>query len=132
LKMIVRHLFIAALSLILTYLFFLSRSEWHPMHDWNRAFADSSLTLLVITLMIGPLSRIIKPVMKVSAWRRELGIWAAVTALVHIYIVMDGWVMWDLIMLFKVPFYDQLVLHPGFAFNRNCCLRVFDFARSNF
>jgi DMSO/TMAO reductase YedYZ heme-binding membrane subunit len=57
----------------------------------------------------------IKPVMKVSAWRRKLGIWAAVTALAHIYIVMDGWVMWDLIMLFKVPFYDQLVLHPGFA-----------------
>jgi sulfoxide reductase heme-binding subunit YedZ len=113
--MIVRHLFVAALSLMLTYLFFLSRSEWHPMHAWNRAFADSSLTLLFITLVIGPLSRIIKPVMKVVTWRRELGIWTAVTALVHIYIVMDGWVMWDLIMLFKVPFYDQLVIHPGFA-----------------
>lgn len=111
----VRHILVAIFSLIMTYVFFISRSEWHPMHAWNRAFADTSLLLLVITMAVGPLSRLLKSVNKLLSWRRQLGIWVAITALAHIYIVMDGWVMWDFILLFKVPFYNELVIHPGFA-----------------
>lgn len=98
-----RHTVVIILSLILTYLFFLSRSEWHPMHAWNRAFADTSLVLLVVIIAMGPLSRLVQSIRPLLQWRRELGIWAAVTALIHIYIILDGWVMWDFILLFKVP-----------------------------
>lgn len=85
------------------------------MHAWNRAFADTSLFLLIVTMAMGPLSKLVKPVKKFLPWRKEFGIWAAITALEHIYIVVDGWVRWNFILLFKVPFYNELVLHPGFA-----------------
>lgn len=38
--MIFRNLLMGLVVFFLVYLSFLSRSEWVPMHAWNRAFAD--------------------------------------------------------------------------------------------
>lgn len=110
-----RHIYVASLSLIFVLIFYVTRLNWHPMHAWNRAFADSALLLLILTLALGPIGRVVTKTQKALHWRRELGIWSAVLSFGHVFIVLDGWVMWNLKHLFKVPFYDQLVIHPGFA-----------------
>ncbi|PGT88235.1 ferric reductase-like transmembrane domain-containing protein [Bacillus sp. AFS040349] len=116
-KVLDRHFVVAFASIMLVYLFFLSRSEWDPMHAWNRAFADVSLVLLVVTLMIGPLSRLIRLFNRYLSWRRELGIWTAITAFVHVYILFDGWFKWQLIRVIAGidQATGQLFFDPGFT-----------------
>jgi methionine sulfoxide reductase heme-binding subunit len=115
--LVVRHYLIAFFSVILVYLFFLSRSEWDPMHSLNRGFADASLLLLILTLMIGPLGKISKYFNRFLSWRRELGIWSAITALFHVIIVFDGWFQWQLTRAIAGfdPTTGKLFFDPGFA-----------------
>ncbi|MCL7746671.1 MULTISPECIES: ferric reductase-like transmembrane domain-containing protein [Bacillaceae] len=112
-----RQIVVGGLSLILAYLFFQSRGLWDPMHAWNRAFADVSLLFLSVILLLGSLSKVFKSVRKWLVWRRELGIWTGVTAIVHVLIILDGWVQWELFQFFFVfsPIAGEWVLHPGFA-----------------
>lgn len=112
-----RHFLVAFFSIILAYLFFLSRSEWDPMHAWNRAFADASFSLLVLTLMIGPLSKIHRWFNRYLSWRRELGIWSAITSFLHVYILFDGWFQWQLIRIIAGinQATGQLFFDPGFT-----------------
>lgn len=112
-----RHLLVGALSGFMIYLFLLSRAEWDPMHAWNRAYADASLVLLVATMLIGPLSRIHKKFSRFLPLRRELGIWCAITALLHVYILFDGWFLWEPIRLIigVNQATGQLTFDPGFT-----------------
>lgn len=111
-----RHLIVGAVSLLFVYLFYLTRSEWHYMHAWNRAFADASLILLVITLVLGPASRIFGQMKKHLSWRRELGIWSAITAAVHVYILFDGWFEWQFVrMIAGIGPDGQLFFDSGFT-----------------
>lgn len=102
----VRHLAVAATALVGAYLFRLARGGWDPMHAWNRAFGDMSFLLLAVTMALGPLARLSPPVGRLLPWRRETGIWTIVLATAHTYIVLDGWVRWDLWQLLG------FVLHP--------------------
>ncbi|MEB1807392.1 MAG: ferric reductase-like transmembrane domain-containing protein [Bacillaceae bacterium] len=112
-----RQLIVGGLALILSYLFFLSRGQWDPMHAWNRAFGDVSLLFLSVIMLLGTLSKIFKSLTKWLVWRRELGVWTGVTAIVHIIIILDGWIQWQMFRLFFVfsNFVADWVLHPGFA-----------------
>lgn len=101
-----RHVTVALASGLGVLVFAASRSQWAPMHAWNRAFGDMSFLLLAITMALGPLARLWAPVGRLLSWRRETGIWTVVLALAHTYIVLDGWVRWDLWQLFG------FVLHP--------------------
>jgi sulfoxide reductase heme-binding subunit YedZ len=89
------------------------------MHAWSRAFGDAGFLLLAITMALGPLARLWPPVSRLLAWRRETGIWTVVLALVHTYIVLDGWVRWDLRQLLGfVPHPDlgrYVMLQQGFG-----------------
>lgn len=116
-KTLKKNLVVGLFSIIAVYLFFLSRSGWDPMHAWNRAFADVSLLLLLLTLVIGPLGKINRFFISYRPWRRELGIWSALTAIIHVYILFDGWFQWEPIRTIAGfdPGTGQLFFDSGFT-----------------
>ncbi len=80
-----RHLAVAALSLALVGAFAAAKGPMHPVHLWNRAWADAALVLLALTLGLGPLARLWpRAFARWLPWRRELGVWFALGALVHV------------------------------------------------
>ncbi len=83
----------------LVWLFTLGREEMHPIHLWNRAFADASFVLLGLTLIIGPLVKFIPRMGIMIPWRRELGVWCAVAAIVHVAIYAQAF-DWDVLRFF--------------------------------
>ena len=94
------------LGLLLTYLFLDVHSKWAPIHRWNRAFADASLVLLTVAMMIGPVVRLRNAWGWLVPWRRELGIHAVGFGTIHFLLVLDGWIAWD------VPRLVGLLAHP--------------------
>lgn len=99
-RTLLRHLVVVGLSAALVYAFGVIHGQWSPMHRWNRAFADASLALLVITMSIGPLTRLWPALMRIVAYRRETGIYATLLAAVHTVVILAGWVEWDFARLF--------------------------------
>ena len=95
-----RHLIVIVLSAAATALVLYSRAEWSAMHRWNRAVGDVSLVLVAMAMAIGPLSRLSRRVARLTPYRRELGIYAILLALVHAVIILFGWVSLDLMRLF--------------------------------
>jgi sulfoxide reductase heme-binding subunit YedZ len=95
------------------------RSEWSQMHVWNRAAGDMSLILVATAMAIGPLCRLWLPARRFLLWRREIGIYAIVLAVIHTVIVLVGWVSFDLMRLFGFEFHPQLdryvMVQHGFA-----------------
>ena len=112
-----RHATVALITVVAVVVFVVTRAGWDPMHAWNRAFADVSLLLLVVTLAAGPLARLWSGVAWLVRWRRELGIWSVVAATGHVAIVMTGWVEWEAFRLFYSlnPFKRDWALDQGFA-----------------
>jgi methionine sulfoxide reductase heme-binding subunit len=116
-NLFMRHIVVGLTSSILVYLFLSSRSEWSSMHAWNRAYADVSLLLLFTTIMIGPLSRLNNLFIRFLSWRRELGIWCSIMALLHVYVLLQGWFYWEPIRLIIGVNQEtgQLSFDPGFT-----------------
>lgn len=114
-----RHLGVIILSGIAVYAFGELRAEWSAMHKWNRAVGDASLVLVSLAMAVGPLGRLWPRAVKFIAWRRELGIWATLLAIVHTVIILGGWVEWNLIRLFGYEFHPGLgsyvMVQHGFA-----------------
>lgn len=84
------------------------REEWAPMHRWNRAAADTSFLLLAAAMALGPLARLWPKFAVLMAFRRELGIYCAVLALIHTVVVLDGWLEWNLLRLAGFAYHPQL------------------------
>lgn len=101
-----RHVAVVLVAGVGTYLLLESRAEWSPMHRWNRAIGDMSVVLIALSMALGPLARLWDRFKVAIPWRRELGIYGVVLAFVHTAIILNGWVEWDLILLFGY------VLHP--------------------
>lgn len=114
-----RHLGTLLLAAALVYGFSLLRSEWSPMHKWNRAFGDASLVLVALAMVLGPLSRLWRPAARWLAWRRELGIWGFMAGLIHAGFILFGWVLLEWQRLFGFEFHPQLqqyvMFDKGFA-----------------
>lgn len=89
------------------------------MHRWNRAFGDASFVLVALSMGIGPLSRLVRPTVRLLGFRRELGIYGCLLAIVHTAIILAGWVEWDLMRLFGYEWHpelqDYVMLQPGFG-----------------
>jgi len=102
-----RHLIVIILAVAGTYAFLESRSQWSPMHKWNRAVGDMSVMLIAISMAIGPMSRLFAKFQLIIPWRRELGIYGVLLAFIHTIIILAGWVEWDLIRIFGFQ------LHPS-------------------
>lgn len=116
-----RHLAVIALTVLLGYVFLQSRAEWSFMHRYNRAIGDASLILVSLAMSIGPMTRLVKRrwTRKLLPYRRELGIWAVVAALIHATIILIGWVEIDLWRLFGFEFHPVMqryvMVRHGFA-----------------
>ena len=114
-----RHLMVIVLASAVTALFLVSRAEWSAMHRWNRAVGDVSLVLVALAMALGPVSRLWRRTARLLPYRRELGIYAVVLALVHATIILIGWVELDLMRLIGFEFHPGLqryvMVQQGFA-----------------
>ena len=112
-----RYAIVGVVAGLLVALFWATRQDWDQMHAQNRAFAEASFVLAVATLSIGPLARLWPAAAPLIVWRREVGNWTMFTALGHVWVVLSGWVQWDLTRLFFSfnLFKRDWALDQGFA-----------------
>lgn len=116
---LVRHAVTAAASAALIWLFWETRPQWvEDMRLWKAA-GDASYILLVAALALGPLSKLVPSTRSWLRWRRQLGIWFALTASLHGILIIDGWARWSLRRFLGYEFVPQLGrevrLEPGFG-----------------
>lgn len=114
-----RSAMVGLLALALVGLFWASRPQWvDDMRLW-RAVGDASFVLLALSLAIGPAARLFPVLSRLGRWRRQFGIWTALTGLVHTGLVLWQWVSFDLGRLMGYEFVPQLGrtarLEPGFG-----------------
>jgi len=114
-----RHLLVAVVAGLLLLLYWRAHSAWSPdMRLW-KSFGSTTFTLLWFTLLIGPAAKLWRPLRRIVTWRRETGVWFALVALVHAYLVWDGWVrwnVWEFLGYQYVAEVDQyLRFEPGFG-----------------
>ena len=119
LGVLVRSAVVGVLALALVGVFWASRPQWSAdMRLW-RAVGDAAIVLLALSLAVGPVSRLLPAASALGRWRRQLGIWTALTALVHSVLVLWGWVAFDLGRLMGYEFIPQLGytarIEPGFG-----------------
>lgn len=114
-----RHFVVLLMAGLGAYVFVESRSQWVEMHRWNRAIGDVSVILVALSMAIGPLARLWAVFRPAIAWRRELGIYSVLLAIVHTIIILAGWVEWDLMRLFGYALHPTLgayvMLNHGFG-----------------
>jgi len=103
-----RHLIILALAASAVLLFGWLRTEWDPMHRWNRAFGDTAFVLISLTMALGPIVALLPGASFLLPWRRELGIYFGVAATVHTLIVLIGWLDLDIWRLSGFAFHPAL------------------------
>lgn len=109
----------AALTALLLAGFWFSRMNWSPdMRLW-RAVGDAAVVLLFVCLALGPAVRLFRPLGRLLPWRRQIGVWAALTAVLHAFLVIDGWAQWSLQRFLGYEFIAELErevrLEPGFG-----------------
>ncbi|MCF6344053.1 MAG: ferric reductase-like transmembrane domain-containing protein [Devosiaceae bacterium] len=113
-----RHLLVLIISVIGTYLLLESRAQWSDMHKWNRAVGDMSFILIAVSMAVGPLSRLIKFPFSITKWRRELGVYGVILAIIHTAIILVGWINWDFMRLFGFELHPEgmyVMLQHGFG-----------------
>ena len=114
-----RHLSVGLAAAGLVLAFGAVHGQWSPMHRWNRAFGDASLVLIALSMAVGPLARLFRPAVRWLRFRRELGVYGCILALVHAVIILVGWVQWDLMRLFGFEWHPGLgayvMFQPGFG-----------------
>ncbi|WP_100183253.1 ferric reductase-like transmembrane domain-containing protein [Candidatus Nitrosotenuis aquarius] len=118
-KWTLRHLIVGLIMSVLVYSFWLGHYEWQQdMRLW-KSFGDVGYIFLAFALIIGPLSKLKNGAKFLILWRREVGIWAAVLAIIHGVLIVDGWIKWDVAKFFGYEFIPQLGrlarLEPGFG-----------------
>lgn len=114
-----RHVVTASSSVALVGLFWLTRPKWVPEMRLWKAVGDAAYVLLVATLTLGPLARLVPASRSWLRWRRQIGIWFAVTASVHGVLIVNGWARWSLRRFLGYEVVPQLGrearLEPGFG-----------------
>ena len=115
----IRHLWVAIFAVLGSYAFLESRAEWSELHRWNRAVGDMSLVMVALAMVVGPVSRLWKSFRMILPWRRELGIYAVLLAIIHVAIILVAWVEWDLVKLFGYEIHPvtgkYVMLQHGFG-----------------
>lgn len=118
-RTLTRHVVVLIAAAALVYAFSLVHGQWSPMHRWNRAFGDAAVLLLALTMTLGAAPRFFRASAKWLPYRRELGIYSVILALVHTVIILDGWVEWDFFRLFGFEFHpvdlEYVMLQHGFG-----------------
>ncbi len=88
------------------------------MRLW-KAFGGASFALLWYTVLIGPSAKLWSPLTRLVSWRREAGIWLALVALVHGFLVLSGWARWGVLEFLGYQYVQELDtflrFEPGFG-----------------
>lgn len=118
-EVFIRHILMGGLSFLLVYFVWLLNPLWeYEVRLW-KSFGGAAFFLLWFVLFIGPLAKLYKKANKIITFRREAGIWFVVLALVHGYLILNGWVGWDMYSLLGFQYIDRLDLfvraEPGFG-----------------
>lgn len=109
-----RHAAVGFLATGLVLGFAAVHSDFSPMHRWNRAFGDAAMVLVALSVGLGPLVRFLRGVVRVLPFRRELGIYGCLLAIVHAAVILIGWVEWDLMRLFGFEWHPELLTYVMF------------------
>ena len=109
----------AAVSASLVFAVWAVNGTWDPdMRLW-KAFGGASAALLWFAVFIGPAARLARPLMYLIPWRREAGVWFTLLALVHGYLILDGWVRWGVWEFLGYQYVPELEMYlraePGFG-----------------
>ncbi len=115
----IRHLTMALCSAGLVGIFWATRSNWvAEMRLW-KAVGDAAYILLLAALALGPITKLVPSTRKWLRWRRQIGIWFALTATLHAFLILNGWARWSLRRFLGYEFVPQLGrearLEPGFG-----------------
>ena len=104
---------------LLVGLFWATRPTWDAEMRLWKAVGDAAFVLLLGTLALGPIARLIRPATRMLPWRRQFGIWFALVASVHGFLVVHGWARWSLRRFLGYEVVPQLArevrLEPGFG-----------------
>lgn len=96
-----------------------TRANWSAEMRLWKAFGDSGLLLLIVTMSLGPIARIWRPLARLLPLRRAMGIWFAVTAALHTLLILNGWARWSFLRFMGFEYVDQLGrwarMEPGFG-----------------
>lgn len=118
-RRLVRHLVVASISAGLVGVFWSTRPNWVPEMRLWKAVGDAAFVLLVAALAVGPISRLAPSARGLLRWRRQIGIWFALTASLHAVLILNGWARWSLRRFLGYEFIPQLGrearLEPGFG-----------------
>lgn len=97
-RVFLRHTLAGSLAAVIVTLLWFSHLEQSGSQAalW-RAFADTAFIFLFITLIIGPLTVLWNPALRILKWRREFGIWFAILAFCHGFLVVSGLFKWNII-----------------------------------
>ncbi|RDJ31190.1 MAG: hypothetical protein DWQ19_03790 [Crenarchaeota archaeon] len=114
-----RHLLVGSIAFALAFVFWLAHYEWDDEMRLWRAFGDSGYTMLFMTLIIGPATKLWPRFSSLLTFRREVGIWFAVMAVTHGILIAHGWANWNVERFFGyefIPQLDRIVrMEPGFG-----------------
>jgi len=108
---LLRHAGVALIAGLLVYIVWYINSAWSPdMRLW-KAFGATSFFLLWFAVFIGPAAVVCAPLNRLLSFRREAGVWFFLIALVHGYLVLDGWVRWGVWEFFGYEYIPQLDMY---------------------
>lgn len=94
-QVLLRHIVAACIAFASVYLVWSLNATWSPdMRLW-KAFGGGSFFLLWFALFIGPAAVVWPALNRLVSFRREAGVWFFLVALVHGYLILDGWVRWS-------------------------------------
>ncbi len=114
-----RRAIFGIVGVVLISLFWLSRPDWSGEMRFWRAVGDASLIFLYLTLILGPAARLFPPAGELLSYRRELGIWFGVFAILHTVLILNGWARWNVLRFMgyeSFPGLDRMVrLESGFG-----------------
>lgn len=109
--LLLRHLGVAVAGILAFTLVWQVNSTWSPdMRLW-KAFGGGSFFLLWFVLFIGPAARVWQPLQRVISFRREAGVWFFLIALVHGYLILDGWVRWSVWEFFGYQYIPETEMY---------------------
>lgn len=82
--------------------------DWGMDHPFWRAWAHGAFVLLFLILIISPVAKLYRPIIRFISWRRELGIWFAILSFGHGYAIWDRWARWDIARLFGFEYIEEV------------------------
>jgi len=114
-----RHLVVGALATAAVLIGWQVNALWEPdMRLW-KSFGVGASFLIWFVALVGPAARLWPVLGRVLPWRREFGVWFALVALVHFYLVRDGWARWNVRELLGYQYVPELDMYlrfePGFG-----------------